>query len=54
MAAEISAGWQYFAALLSIFFAWLFWAAGCQIDFCQEGYLNLLPPFNALFNSCLE
>jgi hypothetical protein len=25
----------------SIFFALLFWAAGCQIDFRQEGYLNL-------------
>jgi hypothetical protein len=30
---------------------WLFWAAGCQIDFHQEGYLNLKPPLNALFNS---
>jgi hypothetical protein len=35
----------------SIFFAWLFRAAGCQIDFRQEGYLNLKPPLNALFNS---
>jgi hypothetical protein len=37
MAAEISAGWQYFLGLLSIFFVWVFWAA----DFRKEGYLNL-------------
>jgi hypothetical protein len=41
MAAEISAGWQYFPGRLSIFLAWLFWVAGCQIDFRKEGYLNL-------------
>jgi hypothetical protein len=29
------------ATLTCIFFAWLFWAAGCQIDFRREGYLNL-------------
>ncbi len=27
--------------LTCIFFAWLFWAAGCQIDFRREGFLNL-------------
>jgi hypothetical protein len=41
MAAEISARWQYCPALLSIFFAWIFWAAGRQMDFRYEGYLNL-------------
>jgi hypothetical protein len=51
MVAKISAGWQYCPARLSIFFVWLFWAAGCQIDFRQEGYLNLSPPLNALFYS---
>ncbi len=44
--------WQFCPVRLSFFFACLFWAAGCQIDFGQEGYLNLQPPLNALFYSC--
>ncbi len=40
-AAEILAHRQHCPSRQFIFFAWLFWAAGCQIDFRQEGYLNL-------------
>jgi hypothetical protein len=39
--AEILAHRQHWPTRQTIFFAWLFWAAGCQIDFRQEGYLNL-------------
>ncbi len=31
--------------------AWLFRAAVGQTDFCQEVFLNLQPPLNALLNS---
>jgi hypothetical protein len=40
-AAKISAGWQHCLAWLYISFAWLFWAAGGQIDFRQESTINL-------------
>jgi hypothetical protein len=48
---KILAGWQHCLAWQYISFAWLFWAAGGQIDFRQEGTINLQPPLNAIFNS---
>jgi hypothetical protein len=52
LAAEITAHLQLCSPWL--FFAFLFWAAGGQIAFWREGFKNLEPPLNALFNSRTE
>jgi hypothetical protein len=39
---------------IKIYCTLILWAAGYQIHFRREGYLNLLPPLNELFKSSTD